>query len=488
VIDTAETPRDRERPRSRADEARWSSASGGATLPKMARALLVDDNPDSLDALSSVVEREGFAVEGVGTLADAREAVLRSLPDVILLDLKLPDGDGMELLEHIDASNRPDVVLITGHASVDTAVMALRERVADYLVKPVDLGRLKSVLRHILRTRDLREEVDSLRRELRQLGRFGSFIGRSDAMQKVYDHIARVAPTDASVLVTGGSGTGKELVAQTIHELSERRHGPFRAVNCGAISSELLESELFGHEKGSFTGADRRRQGYFEQAAGGTLFLDEITEMPMESQVRLLRVLESGEMTRVGGEKAVGVDVRVVAATNRPPREALEAGKLREDLYYRIKVFSIDVPPLRSREGDVELLARHFLQQLNHEAQLDKELSKDALAALAEHDWPGNVRELKNVVRSAFILADDEIQATDLPAEVTSGHLPMRSGHRVELSAGTSIAEAERHLILATLEQCDGNRTRAAEKLGISVKTLYNRLKSYEEAQAAQEA
>jgi DNA-binding NtrC family response regulator len=300
-------------------------------------------------------------------------------------------------------------------------------------------------------------------------------------MQRVYDLIARVAPTEATVLVTGESGTGKELVARTIHELSDRRHGPFRAVNCGAIASELLESELFGHEKGAFTGADRRRRGYFEQAAEGTLFLDEITEMAPDSQVRLLRVLESGEMTRVGGERAIPVDVRVVTATNKAPRQAIEEDKLREDLYYRIKVFSIDLPPLRQRGEDISLLARHFLQELNRDARQQKEISDDAIAVLAEHSWPGNVRELKNVVRSAYILADDVIDADDLPPEVTSGHTPSHTGGRLQMSPGTPLAEAERQLIMATLEQCEGNRTRAAEKLGISVKTLYNRLKAYEE-------
>jgi DNA-binding NtrC family response regulator len=447
----------------------------------MARALLVDDNPDALEALTAVVEHEGFETSCAGTLAEARAAVRETLPEVILLDLKLPDGDGMALFDELGEDTRPDVVLITGHASVDTAVAALRERVTDYLVKPVDLERLRSILRHILRNRDLREEIDELRRELRQLGRFGRFIGRSDAMQKVYDLIARVAPTDATVLVTGESGTGKELVARTIHELSERRHGPFRALNCGAMASELLESELFGHEKGAFTGADRRRSGYFEQAAGGTLFLDEITEMPADAQVRLLRVLESGELTRVGGETPIEVDARVVAATNRDPRAAVSESRLREDLYYRINVFSIDVPPLRRRDDDIELLARHFLEELDGDADPQTELTAEALDALAAYPWPGNVRELKNVVRSAHILADGMIGVADLPAEVTGGKVEVPSGGRVHLAPGTPLAKAEKQLILATLEDCDGNRTRAAKKLGISVKTLYNRLKAYEE-------
>jgi DNA-binding NtrC family response regulator len=475
----------------------------------MSHALLVDDSTESLDALRTVVEREGFSVTCAGTLAEACEAIESRLPDVILLDLKLPDGDGLELLERLDMGTRPDVVLITGHASVATAVAALRERVADYLIKPVDLQRLRSVLHHVIRTRDLREEVDSLRLELRQLGRFGRFVGRSPAMQEVFDRIARVAPTEATVLVTGESGTGKELVAHTIHELSVRRHGPFRAVNCGAIATELLESELFGHEKGSFTGAERRHQGYFEQASSGTLFLDEITEMAPESQVKLLRVCESGEMTMVGGEKSVQVDVRVIAATNQPPVEAIERGKLREDLYYRLKVFSIDVPPLRDRGDDIGLLAQHLLQELNRadpNHEQDKRFGEGVVEALMEYSWPGNVRELKNVVQSAFILANDTIGLEDLAAEVVggdrrpvaaAGHPPSGApgrgaGHAAgsgpdaagqAVAPGTTIAEAERQLIDATLEHCGGNRTKAAEMLGISVKTLYNRLKDYADAE-----
>ncbi len=448
------------------------------TEARMAHALLVEDNKDSLDALATLVGREGFSVDAVGSLSAAREALAKRFPDLVLLDLKLPDGDGLELLDSLDREVRPDVVLITGHATVDTAVTALREGVTDYLVKPLDTKRLRTVLRHVVRSRDLREQVDELRGELRKLGRFGRFIGSSPAMQSVYDLIARVAPTDATVLITGDSGTGKELVAQTIHDLSVRRSGPFRAVNCGAIATELLESELFGHEKGAFTGADRRRRGCFEQAASGSLFLDEITEMAPDSQVRLLRVLETGEVTRVGGEAPIKVDARVIAATNRSLEESLEEGKLRRDLYYRLKVFVIDVPPLSERTEDIGMLARHFLHELNSEHQTEKRLSGEALDALTAHPWPGNVRELKNVVRSAYILADEVIGAEALPAELRTEPAEP-SAPSAGAIAGMSIAEAERHLIMSTLEQCGGNRTRAAELLGISVKTLYNRLKAY---------
>ena len=449
------------------------------TAARMAHALIVDDNREALDALGHLVEREGFSVDSVGTLAGARDAVRKRRPDVILLDLRLPDGDGFELLEALDGDVRPDVVLITGHATVDTAVAALRERVTDYLVKPIDLERLRSVLHHVIRARELREQVDSLRGALRKLGRFGSFIGNSPQIQRVYDLISRVAPTDATVLITGESGTGKELVARTIHDLSDRRRGPFRAVNCGAIARELIESELFGHEKGAFTGADRRRSGYFEQATGGSLVLDEITEMPLESQVRLLRVLETGEITRVGGEKVVEINARVIAATNRSPERAVEDGTLREDLYYRLKVFVIDVPPLRERRGDIELLARHFLEDLNDDQDLSKELGDETMQALVRHGWPGNVRELKNVVQSAFILADKEIHCSHLPPEVQFSAPPASPDSELRVRPGLNIADVEKHLIQATLEHCDGNRGEAAQMLGISVKTLYNRLKAY---------
>ncbi|MBW2718917.1 MAG: sigma-54-dependent Fis family transcriptional regulator [Deltaproteobacteria bacterium] len=445
----------------------------------MVHALLVDDNEDSLEALGALVAREGFSVDAVGTLGAARDALAQKSPDLVLLDLKLPDGDGLDLLEHLDREERPDVVLITGHATVDTAVKALREGITDYLIKPVDVERLRAVLRHVARSRGLREQVDELRGELRKLGRFGRFIGNSAAIQEVYDRITRVAPTDATVMITGESGTGKELVALTIHELSERRARPFRAVNCGAFATELLESELFGHEKGAFTGADRRRRGCFEQAASGTLFLDEISEMAPDSQVRLLRILETGELTRLGGEQVVRVNARVIAATNRPLEEARRKGKLRDDLYYRLNVFVVDVPPLRDRVDDIEILARHFLGELNSEQQDRKQFADDVLRAFDEYQWPGNVRELKNVVRSAFILADEQIGVDELPGEVCAGGAAAADSQS-PLRPGMRIAEAERRLILATLEQCDGNRTRAAELLGISVKTLYNRLKAYD--------
>jgi len=294
--------------------------------------------------------------------------------------------------------------------------------------------------------------------------------------------ILRVAPTEASVLVTGETGTGKELVAETVHALSRRARKPFVAVNCGAIAPTLIESEFFGHERGSFTGAERKHRGVFERADGGTLFLDEITEMPLELQVRLLRVLETGIVTRVGGDQVVKVDVRIVAATNRSLKEGVAEGKLREDLLYRLLVFPISLPALREREGDIALLANHFLDQLNRNAGSAKHFSQAALAKLQQHPWPGNVRELKHIVEHAFIMArGDVVEAEAVPlSEGTEVPPPAPLGERVvPMEVGTSIAEMERQLILATLEHCEGNKNRAAQTLGISLKTLYNRLNIY---------
>ncbi|PYQ41731.1 MAG: sigma-54-dependent Fis family transcriptional regulator, partial [Acidobacteria bacterium] len=332
--------------------------------PSGPRALIVDDDEDISTALSDLVEREGFTVTCDSTLAQARQEIAATVPDIILVDIHLPDGSGLDLLEGLGPAD-PEVVLITGQASVETAVDALRRGAADYLTKPVDIPRLKMVLGHVVRALDMKGEIGALRTELRRMGRFGALIGASPPMQKVYDLIGRVARTDASILLTGETGTGKEVVAQTIHALSRRSKKPFVPVDCGAISPSVIESELFGHERGSFTGAERQHKGYFERAHTGTLFLDEITEMPLELQVKLLRVLETSVVLRVGADKPIQVDVRIVAATNRRLDEAVSAGKLREDLLYRLNVFPIPLPPLRERGDDVERLADHFLAQLN---------------------------------------------------------------------------------------------------------------------------
>jgi len=309
--------------------------------------------------------------------------------------------------------------------------------------------------------------------------RFGQLYGVSPAIQEVYRMVDRVAPTDATVFATGESGSGKEVLARTIHERSRRANRPFVAVNCGAIPSTLIEAELFGHEKGAFTGAHRQNRGCFERAESGTLFLDEITEMAPDMQVRLLRVLETGRFVRVGGEREIRANVRIIAATNRDAMEAVRSGQLRDDLMYRLSVFPIAIPPLRDREGDSEVLAEHFLEQLNAEHGTAKRFSRGALTTIRTYHWPGNVRELKNAVHRAFIMADEILQI-----DLTGLACPAPIGECLRVPLGTSLAEIERQAIFATLDHCDGNRGRAAEVLGISTKTLYNRLIAYQ-AEAA---
>jgi len=457
----------------------------------MPHALIVDDSAATLSALVELVSAEGFTTSAALTVDRAKVELSRQSPDIVLADLNLPDGTGMHLLDAVERSGAsPAVVFITGQASVDTAVEALRRGVTDYLTKPLDVNRLREILSDISRTGHISEEIVELKAKQRGTGRFAGIVGRDEAILKLGELIGRIAPSSASVLVSGESGSGKEVVARTIHELSRRRHGPFVAVNCGAISPTLMESELFGHEKGSFTGAERRHKGYFEQATRGTLFLDEITEMPAELQVKLLRVLETSTFVRVGGEQPLSVDVRIVAASNRDIAEALEQGKLREDLYYRLKVFQLHLPPLRERPDDIALLAQHFLDELERVEKEKKRLGDDALALMRAYRWPGNVRELRNVVQSGYILAADVITADCLPPELRGRAPDARPQPSVEgmvtVRPGTTIADAERMLIFATLRQFGGDKTRAAEVLGISLKTLYNRLHAYEKDDTAE--
>ena len=453
----------------------------------MPHALLVDDNTDTLEALTEVLRAEGFTASAAPNLDAAKAALARQTPDVVLLDLNLPDGSGMTLLDGIEGLRAPAVVLITGHASVSTVVEALRRGVTDYLTKPVDIDRLRTILGNIAHTRQLPEEIKSLQTERDSSGRFGLLVGRSANMRRTFELIARVSPSSASILISGESGTGKDVVARTIHALSRRRHGPFVPVNCGAISAALLESELFGHERGSFTGADRRHRGYFERAHRGTLFLDEVTEMPLELQVKLLRVIESGTFFRVGAEQPISVDVRILAASNRDVLRSISSGQMREDLYYRLRVFELNVSPLRDRPDDVEPLVRHFLDEIAQKEGVRKEITPEALDALTRYTWPGNVRDLRNVIESAYILADEIIDMDSLPEAVkVTRATPPRADEpgagvlRIEM--GSSLADIERRAILATLRYCHGNKNRAAEVLGISLKTLYNRLSEYRTA------
>lgn len=445
----------------------------------MPHALAVDDDPNFLSALAELIEGQGFTTYTAGNLRDARAQVSRRPPDVALVDLYLPDGSGIELLKDFDSLTTTEVVLMTGHADVESAVEALRMGASDYLTKPLDIGRLKSILANVASVMPVNETPFAPETETEETGRLGLLLGDSPPMRQLYALLRRVAPTDASVLLLGESGTGKDLAAQTLHLLSRRAKAPFLPLNCGAISPTLIESELFGHERGSFTGAARRHKGYFERAHQGTLFLDEITEMPIELQVKLLRVLETGSLLRIGGDQTVGVDVRVIAASNRDPHRAVAEGKLREDLLYRLQVFPVHLPPLRDRVGDVELLANTFLTEHNERREKPKTFTPECLASLREHPWPGNVRELKNVIHRAFILADDEVTKGALPPEIGGAVQGTRS---FRFEVGASIAEVEQQLIIATLDACLGNKRQAADILGVSLKTLYNRLNTYREA------
>ena len=467
-------------------------------------ALVVDDDTGFRDSLALLVARAGCEVRQAATLAEARELLAQAAADVVLADLGLPDGSGLELLRDERIAAVSEFIVITGNATVDSAVRAMREGALDYLTKPLDHQRLGSIIAGVVRTRGYKSEVLRLRDELRELGHFGRLVGRSPAMQQVYDLIARVAPTQASVLLSGESGTGKELAAETIHLLSRRREGAFLAVNCGAISQTIIESELFGHERGSFTGADHGRRGYFEEARGGTLFLDEVSDMAPDLQGKLLRVLETSRILRVGSSESVAVDVRVIAATNRDPAKLVQDGTLREDLYYRLNVFPIPLPPLRQRAEDIELLADHFLAHLNARDDSKKQWSAEARAKLISYSWPGNVRELKNAVERAAILADKSILPELLPGNGDSGtatHGKSVPGHDggpagskgqggpagapatlMTVRVGITLEEAQRRLILATLDEYGGDKKRTALALGISLKTLYTHLSVYRAA------
>jgi two-component system, NtrC family, response regulator AtoC len=447
----------------------------------MGHALIVEDDADSARMMAALVGEQGFSAATARSLQDARKQLAMQQPDIVLLDLRLPDGNGMALLDDAQLIGNSEVVLMTGHASLETSIQALRYGAADYLIKPVSAKQLQSILSRVTRPSVLRAEVETMNEEFQRTGRFGHLVGKSEPMKRVYEQIARVAGTAVTVLVSGESGTGKELVARTVHELSRRRARPFLAVNCGAISPNLMESEIFGHERGSFTGAERQHLGFFERANGGTLFLDEVSEMPPALQVKLLRVLETGTFMRVGSTTPIETDVRVIAATNRNPADAVADGSLREDLYYRLNVFPITLPALRERREDMSLLVQHFLQEIGKREGEFKRATALALERLAQYRWPGNVRELRNVLQRAYVMTPGtEIGDQWLPRDVLEAPAATQPrGGVLEISVGTPLAAIERQVILATLEHFGHQKERTAAALGVSLKTLYNRLKEY---------
>ncbi len=450
----------------------------------MKRVLIVDDDRATSAGMADVVEEWGYEPEVADTLKAGWAAIQKLVPDVAIVDLKLPDGSGLDLLDRVKQTY-PDVsvVILTGHATVDSAVKALKVGAEDYVTKPVDLPRLQVILKTVEDKQMMKQEILELRRQLQKMGALGHLVGKSRAMQKLFEEIEMVANTDANVFIVGESGSGKEVVANTIHSLSRRRMKPFIAFNCGAISATLIESEIFGHEKGAFTNAIKRREGYFELAKGGTVFLDEITEMPIDLQVKLLRVLEESKFRRVGGNEEIQIDARIIAASNRDPQKAIADGKLREDLYYRLNVFPIDVPPLRERLEDIPLFAHFFLQKLNESEEKKVEnIDGEFVEALQQYEWPGNVRELRNVINRAFIMARGNALTVECLPDKYLGNRRKRSRNAVTIPLGQPMEEVERIVIEETLHMTDGDRRKTAEILGISYKTLYNKTKKYKAA------
>jgi DNA-binding NtrC family response regulator len=454
------------------------------------RILIVEDDAAQRVGLQQLLRGWGFAAEVAFDGRDALDKLAAVRPTIVLSDLVMPRMGGLDLLGAI-LQEDPDVtmVLMTGQGTVESAVAAIKQGAYDYLSKPIDPQRLKILLDQIVRRHDTQREVRALRRQLQDRGTFGRMIGASPEMRKVYQLVEQAAPTGASILVTGESGTGKELVAQTVHQLSPRNGQPFVALNCAAIPDTLLESELFGHEKGAFTGAITRRQGAFELANRGTLFLDEIAEMTPATQAKLLRVLQERSFRTLGGQREQSVDIRVVAATNVDPPEAVKQGKLREDLFYRLNVFAIRLPPLRERKEDIPLLTQSFVREFAQRNNRSVSgVSARALQMLEQYHWPGNVRELRNVMERAVIVArGDMIEPADLPQLMTAAPPPPSADGPV-LAAGITVDEAERRLIEITLAHTSGNKTRAAEMLGISLKTLHNKLNRMKEENAGQDA
>jgi two-component system response regulator HydG len=444
------------------------------------RVLIVDDEVNARTALVELLREEGYTVESAGDGFKALGKMEELAPDVVVTDLKMPGMDGIALLRRV-REQTPDVavVVMTAFGAVETAVDAMRAGACDYVTKPVNLTELSLVIAREIDRRRLRAEAGLLRERLAERYSFANIIGSSPPMQEVFKTVAQVAGSRASVLITGESGTGKELIAAAIHERSSRAKGPFVKLHCAALAESILESELFGHERGSFTGAQARRDGRFSQANGGTLFLDEIGEISPSVQVKLLRFLQEREFERVGGNETISVDVRVIAATNRDLKQLVAEGKFREDLYYRLNVINLEMPALRTRPSDVPLLAAHFLRKYAVENDKPMEgFSTEALERLSGYRWPGNVRELENVVERAVVLAQGrEILATDLPQSVVPAH--ERGALQIP---GATMDEIERYAIMKTLEATGGSTSAAADILQISVRKIQYKLHEYQGA------
>ena len=451
------------------------------------KVLIVEDEVHALMGLAELISGWGYRTETARDGIEGYEKAVAWDPAIVVTDLKMPRMDGIGLLTKLtDSSNNVAVVVLTAQGSVELAVDAMKLGAYDFISKPVDATRLKTILANAARQLGTERELEVTRRQLRQSGVLGALVGHSRHMQEVFGLIERIAPSNVSVLITGESGTGKELVARTLHDLSDRKARPFVAVNCAAIPETLMESEIFGHEKGAFTGAAERRAGCFELAEEGTLLLDELGEMPIGTQAKLLRVLEERKLRRLGARSELDVDVRVLAATNRNPEEAVAAGQLRSDLFYRLNVFHIHMPPLREHNEDIPDMVTAMLAEMNQKhGRRVAGVSPTVIERLQHHAWPGNARELRNLMERAVILAPDGglIEAEQLPASFGRAAAPpvqAADGNSITVRIGSTVNEAERMLILRTLEFTGQNKTRAAEVLGVSLKTLHNKLKEYE--------
>lgn len=444
--------------------------------------LIADDEKNIRNGLQLALEDEGYTVLLASDGKEAWNTITAKSVDLLITDLRMPGMSGQELLKRVSSSYPTmPVVILTGHGTIEAAVEAMRNGAVDFLTKPLNLDRLFLLIRRAFSNLDLYDQNEALRNELAQLKRQNSYtkiIGKSERMIRLMDTVKQVADANASVLVTGESGVGKELVTDALHELSHRSSGPFIKVSCASFAETLLEDELFGHEKGAFSGAVSSRKGRFELAHGGTLFLDEIGEISQSTQVKLLRVLQERQFERLGSEKTITVDVRLVAATNRDLRAEVDAGTFREDLYYRLNVVHIEVPPLRERKEDIPLLMSHFLEQYNERNNRNVSgFSQRAKAAMLSYDWPGNIRELGNCVESAVVLASDNIiDLEDLPAGVRNAG----SEERVVIPVGTTMEQAEKALILATIASCRGNKSKAADILGVARKTIHRKVQEYQ--------
>jgi len=444
------------------------------------RILIVDDEAAMREVLELRLQEWGFEIFLAEEGMEGKEKAESCDPDIVISDIIMPQYSGMDLLRILRAGkpSRP-IILMTAQATIDLAVEAMKLGAHDFVTKPIDYSKLRAILESAETEIALRQEFDKLSLQLEKGAGFAGFIGVSKPMREVYELISSISNSDASVFIAGESGTGKELAARTIHDRSSRSKGPFIAINAAAIPENLLESEVFGHEKGAFTGATGARQGCFELAHHGTLFLDEIVEMPIAVQPKLLRVLEDRIVRRVGGSQEFQVDVRVLAASNQEPRMAVETKKLREDLFYRLNVFTVTLPPLREHQEDIPLLVRAFIQEYNRKHNSHVESCKgETLDLLGAYSWPGNVRELRNIVERAVILAKGEwIEPSHLPIYVQHQHASGRSSDAA--LSGTTAVEAEKGLILRTLQATGNNKAEAARRLGLDVKTIRNKLKAY---------